>query len=218
MTDFMEIPESPPAKYSPDIFAYTNKEGLKEVIDLKTGKLLMVQEHKGGPLVSAKRPGNHMFDQDRADLIIQKICEGEPMCTAALFAGVSMTTLMHWRAREPDFEGALQMAIKARAEIIRDKIVDEIRYDIGKDDAAGKRVKIDALKWLASCDDKQRFGTSKSEVTVQGAGVLIVDTGIRREGDEGFQRVSEKDILIGGDNGRVDGGAVGKDPGASSDT
>lgn len=192
----------------PDTFIYTAKSGLKELIDLRSGRVLSAQVERGGPLVPVVESRlSHVFDQSRADYIIQLVCEGQTLTAAALKAEVSMVTLMHWRARSGDFDGALRMAFRTRAEVKRDKIEDEIRHEIDKDAAPGKRVKIDALKWLAACDDKERFGTMKSEVSVTGAGVLLVDTGIRRPGDEGFVNVSEADV-VRASRGVDDGGSV----------
>lgn len=167
-------------------------------MDLQTGEVIFAQLHPNGPMTEMEPASTYTYTREVGDYFIQRVAEGKSITKTAKELSLPLAVVMRWRAGHDDFESALQMAFKTRAETIRDRVLDEIEHGIDKDEAPGKRVVIDTLKWAAGVDDKNRFGTTKSEVAVTGGGILIVDTGIRREGDAGF---SPAELDVGGDNG-----------------
>ena len=67
-------------------------------------------------------------------------------------------------------------------------------WDEARTHAAPKE-KISALQWAAEKGNAERFGTKTKIVGDKNAPVVfVIDTGIRRRGDEGFIESGEKDV------------------------
>jgi hypothetical protein len=93
-------------------------------------------------------------------------------------------TVLRWL--DGDEGGELRTQYARAREALGDEYFDEIRevaFNDG-DDPNNKRVKVDALKWMASKLAPKRYG-DKLETTLQGAdgGPILIATGVVRAGE-----------------------------------
>jgi hypothetical protein len=143
-----------------------------------------------------------------AEAICQKLIEGKPItkiCEEEGYPPYYMIT--RWRKENSSFDKMVNDAYKHRAEFHRDKVLevadeDPTMYDddgkpIVTDDGevvmkpiAERKLQIDTHKWLAGTDNADRFGNKtkvEGEIGVKHT-VFVVDTGIRRPDDPGYNK------------------------------
>lgn len=130
-----------------------------------------------------------VFSWALAHRICQEITNGQSMTKVCSRADMpSYRYVSVWRREHPEFDQMITEAYQDRGEFIRDKIYDEVEsldYKATSEEISASKAKIDTLKWLASKDDTRRYG-NKTEVTGNAGGtVLILETGVRKEGAEG---------------------------------
>ncbi|MEK2643885.1 terminase small subunit-like protein [Bdellovibrio sp. BCCA] len=97
-----------------------------------------------------KRRSDWPFSQIIADLICQKIMEGESLSAICKQEGFpSYSVVCRWRNEQPRFKDDLEQAYKDRAEYYLEKVL-EIAGAIEPNESARKaRIKLDAYKWCA---------------------------------------------------------------------
>lgn len=151
------------------------------------------------------------YSEVMADLICQKIAEGAYITKIGEEPGFPpYSVICRWRRESDDFKERLDMAYKDRAEFFHDKALQEAEREYYewdpkandyRRDKNGDRVprppsaestqqakmRFQALTWAAEKGSPERFGnrthhTEKREFTAK----LVIETGIRRPGDPGF--------------------------------
>lgn len=110
--------------------------------------------------------------------VIQLVADGKTLRTIGQIPGMPpVSMVMRWCGRNEDFKDALAEARKSRAEVYHDAI-ENVAFNTKETNAKSSKVKIDALKFLAGVNDRDRFGQAKA---VEGGGMsvsFIVNTGI----------------------------------------
>ncbi len=199
----------PPILPSMGTFYHKNAEGLLELIDEVTGKVVAVQlsptatsdlrviEGPDGVRVAVPRSlpderlaplltKSYAFNQCIADLICQEVIEGKTLSQVCQMQGFpSYTILRRWMRNNKDFATAVEEAQRARAMAFHDGIVQSAEdYDrlSTSEEIAAKKAKVEALKWLSQVGNADSYG-NKTKVSGDAAAPLqiIVDTGIRRD-------------------------------------
>jgi hypothetical protein len=176
-------------------FFETDSEGKLLEIDLETGKVVGKEKSLSDFLVK-EEPANkgivgirtkYVYTESFANIICQKIAEGATMSDIVKMKGFpSKGVLSLWRAEHKEFDDALKLARKMRAEGYADMVAEDISSKdvIHKDSVPGERLKFDKLKWLAASNDPETYG-QKQRVDSPGGGVqIVIDTGINR-GEDG---------------------------------
>jgi hypothetical protein len=92
----------------------------------------------------------------------------------------SYATLCRWKKINPGIVAQLDEARRDRAEAMRDKLY-ETMEQMDEDNLDSSKARIDALKYLAGVDDKQKYGNAKQELVASGPMQIIINTGINRE-------------------------------------
>lgn len=163
---------------------------------LESGDKVLVEKNVSAPDLSTNR--RLPYSPLVVDLICQKIAEGQSLTSVCRNPGFpSYALLCRWRRENPGINDMLNEARRDRAEQIHDRIMDEVVADaqaVTKDDIPGVKLKFDALKWLTQVGDQDRYGQKQQisgKVDVKTA--IVVDTGIRRPGDEGYREIEERD-------------------------
>jgi hypothetical protein len=206
---------APPRK--PPTLTRVNRQGLIEIIDLTTGKVLCVQRQPGDDFLQAKfdnltrieTPEGPVWiekgiDPSRvalspkiayspawADLIAEKMVNGveegkggASLLKACQSVGLPYSLVCRWRREFSEFRAIIDEARKDRAEAFHDEIVDTARVQAEGDKHA--KVHIDALKWAAEKGDPEKFGSkTKLQLDSNAPVAFLIDTGIRRKGDQG---------------------------------
>lgn len=148
-----------------------------------------------------KRYSRYAYTPHLADLIADKVVEGYSLSEMGkLFAYIPpYSVLWRWRKQFPEFAQKLEDAFEARAELTRDEIAREAKEapSLDKDEIPGAKLSIDTKKWLAEKDGPKKYsGKTKIEAEVR-AQVLTIDTGIRREGDAGYNKDYSREVIDG---------------------
>ena len=166
--------------------------------ELVDGHLQEVDMFTGEVINRTKRPEDLMFGAElHPDMTVSQIqwvyTEKIAQVICGLVAGGDTITkickrpgfpsngvLARWRAERTDFDYALGVAMKSRAELYHDKVADGIDEDIDKDDVSAENLKFSKLKWLASVNDRRKFGGNVTTKDESGGNVtIIIDTGIK---------------------------------------
>jgi hypothetical protein len=197
-------PEIPPHFYR------TNSRGLIECVDATNGRVICVQasafdllESKFDRLVKINTPQGPVYlerglnfdlanlmpaipySKLLADLLCEKLAEGKTMVVAAKELNIPYSVIRYWRREVPDFTNALAEAAKDRAEVFHDEAIETSR-------TASKKEKISTLQWAAEKGDQAKYGSKKpGSEGGQGNITFVINTGIRRPGDEGYTEVIE---------------------------
>ena len=150
------------------------------VEDLLAGKKLIPSTAKVKIWVYSKAYG---------EIICQKVVEGLTFSAICSLPGFpTVATLARWRVENSDFDDAVKESRKMRAEMYHDQIAKDINSDeeASKEDIAARKLKMDRLKWLASVNDPETFGT-RTKISGDSSAPLrlVVSTGINREEDNG---------------------------------
>lgn len=120
------------------------------------------------------------------------ILDGKGIRGACEEVGITYYTYCQWRKRYAQFKDLVDEARRDRGEQFFDKmeaIVENTSAD--EDEIALSRLKTDTYKHLAAVSDSRRFNPStKIDATVAVARV-IVDTGIRRAGEEATESLRD---------------------------
>lgn len=186
-----------------------NKQtGLLEVYEEATGKLVAVQSSPDEDLISARDsrlverllPDGSIvlceatidptvlakfkykeYSRYVVDLMCEKIVEGMGITEICQLKGYpSYAEFCRWKRQDPEIQKQIDQARRDRAEGLRDKIV-KIADNLSERDGDEIKTKIDTYKYLASVDDKQKFGNQKGEAQVVQPIQIVVNTGIVRE-------------------------------------
>lgn len=205
-------------------YATRNEDtGLIEIRDKLTDKVLGLYEHASqlhnaeslvpirvddGQLIyitpgiiaeKLKRYTKHVYSDALGDLIADLVVEGENLSDMHKHYSFvpRYSVLWRWRKQHPGFEEKITNAFEARAEFLRDQIHKKAREApaLDKDDIPGQKLAIETEKWLAEKDGPKKFsGKTKIEANVR-AQVVTIDTGIRREGDDGYNKDYSREIV-----------------------
>jgi len=170
---------------------FKNKEKYFDLIKTEDGREIYVQKglYKG----RGKKPRTQIpFSEMTADLICQRIVEGETLVDICKSAGYpSYCVLSSWRRRYPYFDSAIKEARFDRAEHFHDMALKEAKATASKDDAPAQKIKVETYKWAAKVGNPDTYG-DKTKISGDSSAPIkfVVDTGIRRVGDEGFREVT----------------------------
>ena len=186
--------------------------GMVEVIDMVTGEVVAiygnptrtlditeldtmeVETDNGKVLVpkgldlSGYRFHRRSFCGITADIICQRIVEGESLYRICKDPNMpSYSTVCKWKRNNSDFVEDLDQARVDRSEYYADQAIHEGMEITHKDDVPVATLKHNVMKWAAGVGDAGRYGTKTKIVGDVNAPVsFIIDTGIRRSGDEGY--------------------------------
>lgn len=139
-----------------------------------------------------------------ADQICQKVADGGLITHICKEPGMPpYPTLAKWRKFHPEFDDAYRQAVRDRAEAFMAKAIEEVEQSTSdRDEINLARLRADVYKYVAKVGDPDSFTEKqqvKADVEVKG---FIVETGIRRPGDPGFNKDEARDVtpqMEGGD-------------------
>lgn len=203
--------ESPPTAPKnrpkpPPTHARLNGQGLIELVDLITGRVVAVQKsyrdllndkfedlteiqtpdgpvwiEKGLQIDRIRLRREFPYSRVMADLICEKVAEGQGLLKAVEELGIKYSTVCRWRREHEEFKDALKQARQDRGEFYHDEALDRARAAT-KDTVAEDRLAVDTAKWAAEKADPGTFGAQKPGQGQPGAGAIIVQiaTGITR--------------------------------------
>jgi hypothetical protein len=174
-----ESSEKSVEEYGPKDYFYRINEdnGVIERVNKWTGECFpMEREAVNSPPV---------FMEDwLIDVVCQRIANGEALMNICSDPQMpSYSTFCRWRRENEVVRLAYEAALFDRADSMRDRAVNTAEK---AEEAGHERLKVDTYKWAASVDNPNKYSTkTKADVTV-GVTQWVIDTGVRRPGDEGY--------------------------------
>lgn len=153
-------------------------------VSLPTGDKVLVDPKNALP------GGRWEYSLELASRLCERVVQGgfiTRLCDGVNFPPYSVVA--RWKRTHHEFYTMLMEAYEDRAEFFGDKIR-ELADDADEENYSSQNVKIGAYKHLAALDSPKRFQTKQAVGPSSGAPVVvIVETGIRRKGDEGYTAV-----------------------------
>lgn len=200
------IEEAPLVDYDKLVFRWNKHRGIVEGVDPLTGHVVLAQASMDAPTTSKmvrvrlpsgvevlSSPGLDLkgyepvklgFNKIIADIILDRLQEGDSLKKALKGIDISSATVLRWAEQLPSFGDALARARAVRAEQIHDKILDTaeemLEGSMTKGELDSISRGIDNLKWVAEKDSPNRFG-NKKDTAFGGATTIIIQTGVTRE-------------------------------------
>ncbi len=116
--------------------------------------------------------------------ILDMIAEGNDEQEVCDSFSIRRGTLIQWIIKYPEFEEAMKNAKRMRADsyrtMVHKSVKDQIVNPLSKDEVPGDKLIFDKLKWLASVDDPDKYGTKiKHDGNLSAPVQIVVDTGIK---------------------------------------
>lgn len=133
-----------------------------------------------------------------AERICEEIANGKSLVEVSKKPGMPKYSIIaKWRRENPEFEEAYKQARKDRAEVYFHKIMEEVdKAKADRDEIALARLKTDIYKFAAKVcapDDYVEKTSIDAKVAV---GTFSIETGIRRDGDPGFNKDETKEVQV----------------------
>jgi len=201
-----------------DIFAHMNDEGLLELVDITTGKVLAVQKtfepileqefeeyeledgskvllQKGVSLDQVRDRKGWAFSENVVDLMCTKIMEGMSLPKVCKLPGFPpYNVVSRWKRKHPEINESFQQAREDRAEYyVADALEIADQSYATTEEINCAKLKTETRKWIASKDAPGRYG-NKVEVSGEITSNCRIETGIRRPGDPGFNKDETREI------------------------
>lgn len=181
-----------------------NKQGLVEIIDLTTGKVLCVEQTPTDRYLKNKfdeltrietphgvvyidrniNPQNVLMQSEPAyalgwaELLANDLVEGLSLPSACASHRLPYGLVKRWERLHPDFALLLEHARKDRAEQRAEKAL-QIAMATTHNSAKADKLKIDTLHHAAEKDDPERYGKrEKLDITETKTTTFIIETGV----------------------------------------
>ncbi len=114
--------------------------------------------------------------------VVQMVADGKTLRNIQKIPGMPpVSVVLRWCSQDEKFKEAIAEARKSRAEVYHDAI-ENVAFNAKEGNAKSSKVKIDALKFLAGVNDRERFGQQvKASIDVSAPVNIIFHTGIERD-------------------------------------
>lgn len=196
-----DLPKTPPTPEIPEHFTRLNKQGLIEIVDYHTGRVICVQ-HSAEDLLLGKferltrietpqgvvwiEKGINFdilptlrgepFSEVLSDLICEHVVNGMSLVKACAEVGLQYSTVCRWRREHPGFLKKLDQAKKDRAEFLHDEMLERARHS-----RTSARTHIEALQYAAEKGNPEVYAPKTPQKgEMQGSVTFIIQTGIDR--------------------------------------
>lgn len=199
-----------PTPKPPAIKARINNQGLVEIVDLHTGRVVAVQgtgniedylrsrfdnlvriETEEGPVYLEKHldpervihrsRAKHTYSLTWGYLLVEAILTGQTRRKAAMDLQIPHATISQWCEEHEEFRELLENAEKNQARLLHDEAIDTARSTTSKDDVPQAALLVKTLQQAAALADPERFGVrQKVEHSGNVAHTFVIETGIRR--------------------------------------
>ncbi len=142
------------------------------------------------PLKTSEPSEVERFSLETAAAICDLVRSGKTIAAIAKMDEFpSATTIYNWKSLFPLFAEKLEAAIKDRSFYFQDMIIDDLKEveNLHKDEVPAKKLQVDTAFKLMEKSNPEVFGNKVQLSGNKDAPLtMVIDTGIRRQGDEGF--------------------------------
>lgn len=161
------------------------------LVKLRDGRELLVDPRITKAELDERLGKRYIYSEMLASLICSHLASGKRAKEIAEMVGMpDVRTMSEWRLQHPYFKNLWEEAMKMYAEDCAAQATIEAREGLtaSKDTIPGKKLYVDTMKWAAEKADPASFGQKiKVDGEIATKTTLIIETGIRRSGDPGFQ-------------------------------
>lgn len=177
-----------------------------EYIDLHSGEVVNSQKLQG-------ELAQYRYTPVLGRLICQEVAKGRPLTRLGESDKFPpFQVIQYWRRMYPDFDEAINLARRDRAEYYHDKVMDSAeRLESGvmdKDQVNATKAAIDAYKWGAERNDPDTFGTKRQDSEGGGPSTIVINTGIQRNKPKQTEVIHETDRIRRGPAGGAEAGGT----------
>jgi hypothetical protein len=165
----------------------------------ESGKEIFFQKGLNPKLLPVYRKGLQ-YSEVFCDVICSRVAGGESLRSICLESGMpSYAQICRWKREHAEFREALKEAYEDYADYIADKVVDVADPEKNplrtKERVAQAGLFVDTLKWKAQVH-KPRMYSARMKVSGDSDNPIkiILETGIRRSGDPGFNADATEQI------------------------
>lgn len=196
----------------PETFFETTKSGEIQEIEVITGLIVSRSPSIKDALVGKEldqsvihgKTVKWVYSERWKELICNHIASSKTGTLSSLYALAgtpSCGVVARWRADNPDFNTAITMAKRSRAERAYEQIIEDTAKDeiLSKDEVPGAKLRFEKLKYQAKMDYPQEYNEKNEGGGGDGGVTIIIDTGIRRAGDDGVPPIEVKPTTIDGE-------------------
>lgn len=169
------------------IYLFNKNTNCYDVIDPATG--LMISEERSMDKIFK----DYVYTPQAGMIICEAIRSGMTLAQMANNPKFPSTAaIYYWKSKYKDFSIRFENAFRERGDYFHDKAI-EIALDTStKDEATINKLKVDTLKWAAERADPEKYGTKKAEISVHQPSVIVLNTGIDREGAPTIEELLSK--------------------------
>lgn len=175
---------------SKDDFFKTKEQSLIQIM-MPDGRRVWCEKHISADRIPHKLR-HWVYSETIGDVIAQLIAEGGKISKVSdEHAGIPPYTIIcKWRREHESFKRKLVQAESDRADLLFDtidEIIKEMDASIADDRVQKAKLKLEAIKTRSSVGNADKFGTKTKIVGDPSAPLMmVIDTGIRRPGDAGY--------------------------------
>lgn len=178
---------TPPEPAKNLIYLYNSRNDDFDVIDPNTGLMVSKESslsHKFKDYVYTPELGMQICEAIRSGMTILQINKD------ARFPPSS--AIYYWMSKHKEFALRYEQAFRQRGDHFHDKAIDIALSTGSKDEANINKLKVDTLKWAAERADPERYGQKKADISINQPAVIVLNTGIDREGAPTIEELLSK--------------------------
>lgn len=178
---------NPPPENKDLIYLYNKRTNEFDVIDPNTG--LMVSQESS----LSRQFKDYVYTPQAGMMICEAIRAGMTifqMNQDSRFPPSS--AIYYWMSKHKEFQLRYEQAFRQRGDHFHDKAIDIALSTSSKEEANINKLKVDTLKWAAERADPERYGQKKADISINQPSVIVLNTGIDREGAPTIEELLSK--------------------------
>lgn len=169
------------------IYLFNKRTNEFDVIDPNTG--LMVSQESS----LSKQFKDYVYTPEIGMMICEAIRAGMTILQVNQDPRFPPSSAIYfWMSKHKEFQLRYEQAFRQRGDHFHDKAIDIALSTSSKDEATINKLKVDTLKWAAERADPERYGQKKADISINQPSVIILNTGIDREGAPTIEELLSK--------------------------
>lgn len=169
------------------IYLYNKRTNEFDVIDPNTG--LMVSQESS----LSRQFKDYVYTPQTGMMICEAIRAGMTILQINLDPRFPPSSaIYYWMSKHKEFQLRYEQAFRQRGDHFHDKAIDIALSTGSKEEATVNKLKVDTLRWAAERADPERYGQKKADISINQPSVIVLNTGIDREGAPTIEELLSK--------------------------
>jgi hypothetical protein len=181
--ELIPVPEKPKDL----IYLFNKRTNEFDVIDPNTGLIVSKESslsQKFKDYVYTPEAGMMICEAVRSGMTISQI-NSDPRFPPS-------SAIYYWMSKHKEFQLRYEQAFKQRGDHFHDKALEIALSTASKEEVNINKLKVDTLKWAAERADPERYGQKKADIAINQPSVIVLNTGIDREGAPSIEELLSK--------------------------